>query len=302
MTHSRQTTTAAVPVRSIARPRRVRAKAAFELLPDSWRRVRRRSDRRMVRPRRTMPDVAAVAAGELGDPVALVVLTKPQHDADGALHPALGATFCLKWAYFHGDETPIPLLVVVALALGAYGIYRVRQSGKPFEWSGTVEARTDRGRLARRRPRPGGRTSAKATPSRPGRPLITLEKGDLPAQRLIAKGSSTRPRARWRRSRSRTLRPRAARRSPRRRRGCRRSRRRRRRPSSTRSAPGSSFAGGAGTRADADNAALAAAQRRRAGGRAAGAAGRAAARDAAGREVGARAWSRPRAGGCSRST
>jgi len=81
----------------------------------------------------------------------------------------------------------IPLLVVVAVALGAYGVYRVRQARAPFEWSGTVEARTIEvgsrvgGRVESVQVREGDAVVARQT-------IITLEKGDLLAQRLIAEG------------------------------------------------------------------------------------------------------------------
>ena len=81
----------------------------------------------------------------------------------------------------------IPLLVVVAVALGAYGVYRVRKARAPFEWSGTVEARTIEvgsrvgGRVEAVHVREGDAVVARQT-------IVTLEKGDLLAQRLIAEG------------------------------------------------------------------------------------------------------------------
>jgi multidrug resistance efflux pump len=79
-------------------------------------------------------------------------------------------------------------LVVVAVALGAgYAVYRVRQGRASFEWSGTVEARTIEvgsrvgGRVESVQVREGDAVAA-------GQPILTLEKGDLPAQRLIAEG------------------------------------------------------------------------------------------------------------------
>jgi multidrug resistance efflux pump len=98
----------------------------------------------------------------------------------------------------------IPLLVVVALALVAYGVYRVRQAGKPFEWSGTVEARTIEvgsrvgGRVEQVHVREGDSLKA-------GQTLITLEKGDLPAQRLIAQGQLTQAEGALEKVASRTL-------------------------------------------------------------------------------------------------
>src|SRR5436190_2733719 len=84
----------------------------------------------------------------------------------------------------------IPVLVLVVLALGAYAVYRVRQKGAPFEWSGTVEARTIEvgsrvgGRVDQVHVREGDTVTA-------GQAIVTLEKGDLPAQRLIAEGQLT---------------------------------------------------------------------------------------------------------------
>jgi multidrug resistance efflux pump len=82
---------------------------------------------------------------------------------------------------------PLLIAVAVAVALGAYAVYRVRQARAPFEWSGTVEAHTIEvgsrvgGRVEGVFVREGAEVSA-------GQPLVTLEKGDLPAQRLIAEG------------------------------------------------------------------------------------------------------------------
>src|SRR6185436_20809890 len=84
----------------------------------------------------------------------------------------------------------IPFLVIVALALGGYGVYRLRQARAPFEWSGTVEARTMEvgsrvgGRVEQVHVREGDMVTA-------GLAIVTLEKGDLPAQRLIAEGQLT---------------------------------------------------------------------------------------------------------------
>ncbi len=81
----------------------------------------------------------------------------------------------------------IPLVVaaVVALVYGAYSLYQAR---KPYEWSGTVEART-----IAVGSRAGGRVKdvlvregeqVKATQK-----LVVLEAGDLEAQRLEAQGA-----------------------------------------------------------------------------------------------------------------
>jgi HlyD family secretion protein len=84
----------------------------------------------------------------------------------------------------------IPLLVVVAVAVAAYGVYRLRQARAPYEWSGTVEARTIEvgsrvgGRVEQVHVREGDVVAA-------AQAIITLEKGDLPAQRLIAEGQLT---------------------------------------------------------------------------------------------------------------
>jgi HlyD family secretion protein len=80
----------------------------------------------------------------------------------------------------------VPLGVLVALALG-YGGYRLWDRTRPYEWSGTVEARTIAvgsrvgGRVKEVLAREGDRVDAGAT-------LVTLEPGDLEAQRLIAQG------------------------------------------------------------------------------------------------------------------
>jgi HlyD family secretion protein len=78
-------------------------------------------------------------------------------------------------------------LLVVVVAVGAYVGYRVRRDREPLEWSGTVEAHTMDvgsrvgGRVLEVHVREGDSVVA-------GKPLVTLEKGDLPAQRLIAQG------------------------------------------------------------------------------------------------------------------
>jgi len=79
-----------------------------------------------------------------------------------------------------------PLLVVV-VALTVYIGYRIRRAPDPLEWSGTVEARTIEvgsrvgGRVLDVGVREGDTVQA-------GQALVTLEKGDLPAQRAIAVG------------------------------------------------------------------------------------------------------------------
>src|SRR5262249_52470350 len=80
----------------------------------------------------------------------------------------------------------IVLLLIVAVVLGGTFFYRARQA-RPLEWSGTVEARTTEvgsrvgGRVESVRVREGDSVVA-------GQTIVTLEKGDLPAQRLIAEG------------------------------------------------------------------------------------------------------------------
>jgi multidrug resistance efflux pump len=79
------------------------------------------------------------------------------------------------------------IAVVAAVAAAAYITYRVRHARAPLTWSGTVEARTMDvgskvgGRVAEVQVKEGDLVS-------PGDPLLTLEKGDLPAQRLTAEG------------------------------------------------------------------------------------------------------------------
>jgi multidrug resistance efflux pump len=76
-------------------------------------------------------------------------------------------------------------LIVLALALVVYGGYRVYLARKPYEWSGTVEARTISvgsragGRVAKVVVKEGDAVAA-------GQPLIDLEPGDWQAQMLQA--------------------------------------------------------------------------------------------------------------------
>ena len=92
------------------------------------------------------------------------------------------------------DEKPKPkprgstrrnVLVVGALLALTYGGYRIYLERKPYEWSGTVEARTISvgsragGRIKEVRVREGDSVSA-------GQALIVLEPGDFPAQLVQA--------------------------------------------------------------------------------------------------------------------
>jgi HlyD family secretion protein len=81
----------------------------------------------------------------------------------------------------------LPLLVLALAGLG-YGGYRFYDARRPYEWSGTVEARTitvgsrTGGRVKEVLAREGDRAE-------PGQALVLLEPGDLDAQRLAAKGA-----------------------------------------------------------------------------------------------------------------
>jgi HlyD family secretion protein len=76
-------------------------------------------------------------------------------------------------------------LVVLVVAVAAYLSFRAYQSTRPYEWSGTVEARTiavgsrTGGRVKEVLVHEGDRVA-------PGQELLTLEPGDLEAQRLQA--------------------------------------------------------------------------------------------------------------------
>jgi multidrug resistance efflux pump len=90
------------------------------------------------------------------------------------------------------DEKPKPksnsrrnLLLIAALLGLSYGGYRIYLQRKPYEWSGTVEARTisvgsrTGGRVKEVKAREGDTVGA-------GQALVTLEPGDLPAQLVQA--------------------------------------------------------------------------------------------------------------------
>ncbi len=80
----------------------------------------------------------------------------------------------------------LPLVGVVAAALLAYGGWIIWDGKRPYEWSGTVEARTVSvgsrvgGRVKAVLVKEGDRVEA-------GQTLVELEPADLPAQRLMAK-------------------------------------------------------------------------------------------------------------------
>ena len=80
----------------------------------------------------------------------------------------------------------LPLLLL-ATVLAGYGVYQLWLSRRPYEWSGTVEARTISigsrvgGRVKEVLVHEGDRVKA-------GDPIVTLEPGDLEAQRLVAEG------------------------------------------------------------------------------------------------------------------
>jgi len=88
----------------------------------------------------------------------------------------------------------LPILGVAVLALAAYSGWRVWDGRRPYEWSGTVEARTIAvgsrvgGRVKSVLAKEGDRVPA-------GQPLVELEPGDLLAQRLMAKGQLDEARA-----------------------------------------------------------------------------------------------------------
>src|SRR5881398_497856 len=81
----------------------------------------------------------------------------------------------------------LPLAAIAVLALG-YGGYRLYQAHQPYEWSGTVEART-----ITVGSRAGGRVKAvlvrEGDRVKGGQSLLELEPGDLFAQKLQAQGA-----------------------------------------------------------------------------------------------------------------
>jgi HlyD family secretion protein len=90
-------------------------------------------------------------------------------------------------------RVPIPLVVLALVAL-AYAGYRWYLARLPYEWSGTVEAR-----VSYLGSRVGGRVEdvlvKEGEEVKPGQVLVTLEPGDLKAQRLVAEGQLEQARA-----------------------------------------------------------------------------------------------------------
>ena len=86
------------------------------------------------------------------------------------------------------------ILIVVVLATMVYGGFRVWQARQPYEWSGTVEARTINvgsrtgGRIKEILKREGDKVER-------GEPILSLEPGDLEAQRLMARAALDQTRA-----------------------------------------------------------------------------------------------------------
>jgi multidrug resistance efflux pump len=83
-------------------------------------------------------------------------------------------------------STTAKIVIAVAGLAASYGGYRIWQWRQPYEWSGTVEARTiDVGS------RVGGRikevVAHEGDHVTAGQPLVVLEPGDLEAQRLMAR-------------------------------------------------------------------------------------------------------------------
>jgi multidrug resistance efflux pump len=81
-----------------------------------------------------------------------------------------------------------PPIVVLTLVAASFGVVRYVRRLQPLEWSGTVEART-----ISVGSRTGGRVKEvlvhEGDSVIAGQPIVTLEPGDLEAQRLIAQGT-----------------------------------------------------------------------------------------------------------------
>jgi multidrug resistance efflux pump len=87
-------------------------------------------------------------------------------------------------------KSPQRFMPLVLLSLGAFGYvaHDRWEARKPYEWSGTVEAH-----VSHVGSRVGGRVRelkvAEGDAVKKGQPLVVLEEGDLPAQRLAAQGT-----------------------------------------------------------------------------------------------------------------
>jgi HlyD family secretion protein len=81
----------------------------------------------------------------------------------------------------------LPAVGLVLVSLAGYGGWHAWDAARPYEWSGTVEARA-----ISIGSRVGGRVKAvlvkEGDAVQAGQPLVELEPGDLQAQRLMAKG------------------------------------------------------------------------------------------------------------------
>jgi HlyD family secretion protein len=88
----------------------------------------------------------------------------------------------------------LPVIAVVVVAVAGSVAWQVWTQSRPYEWSGTVEARVISvgsrvgGRIKAIRAREGDRVTE-------GQPLVELEPADLPAQRLMAEGELDQARA-----------------------------------------------------------------------------------------------------------
>ena len=92
------------------------------------------------------------------------------------------------------SPAPLVLAALLLISLAAYGAQRWRVAHSPFEWSGTVEARTASlgsragGRVKEVRVQEGARVTQ-------GQVLVVLEAGDYPAQLMQATAALTQARA-----------------------------------------------------------------------------------------------------------
>ncbi len=87
-----------------------------------------------------------------------------------------------------GAKKKLVILALLVLAAAAYGAYKVFDAKKPFEWSGTVEARS-----VTVGSRVGGRVKEvvahEGDTLHAGDPIVQLEVGDLEAQRVMAEAA-----------------------------------------------------------------------------------------------------------------